>query len=72
MRQYTLAYKMHKHGEVKRIVSIANKKFDAYLQASFWDIPEKEGGHPYSAWVEAVTYNNGNYQVFNTFEGQPV
>lgn len=37
----------------------------------FEEIPKREGSNPYSAWVKSVTYNNGNYRTFNTFEGEP-
>ena len=71
MKQYTIEFKMHRADEVKKIVTLAKNKTDAYLQATFFDIPYHYGCVPYSSWVYAVTHNNGNHQVFNTFEGKP-
>ena len=58
-------------GEVKGISVAAKSKQDAYVQATFYDIPYKEHKHPYATWVHSVTYNNGNYKEFNTFIGKP-
>ena len=71
MKPYTVEYKMHQAGEVKKIVVLANDKADAWRRANFEEIAKKESSHPYSSWVAAVTYNNGNYKTFNTFEGKP-
>lgn len=49
----------------------ASSKADAYDKAVYELIPAAEGELPYSAWVVSVTYNNGNYKTFNTFEGNP-
>lgn len=68
---YTVEYKMFDAGEVKRVNVIATDKADAWCKAVWLAIPEKEGEHPYSAWVASVTYQNGNYKRFNTFEGKP-
>lgn len=70
-RCYTVAYKLHKADEPKGHVTMAASKEEAYKQATFYDIPFITGEHPYSTWVEGVTYQNGNYRRFNTFEGKP-
>lgn len=72
MKQYTVAYKMFfPTDKVDEIVVLANNKENAWEKAQFEEIPKKECCPPYSAWVEGVTYNNGNYKRFNTFEGKP-
>ena len=69
---YHVEYKLYECSEVKGIDVIANNKEDAYSEAVFTEIPKNEGGqYPYSAWTASVTYNNGNYKRFNTFEGKP-
>lgn len=68
---YCVHYKLHSADDVKRIDFLASSKVEAYDKAVYELIPEKEGEPPYSAWVHSVTYNNGNYKVFNTFEGNP-
>jgi len=62
---------MYSADEVHGIQSPAENKLDAYEKAVYTLIPEKEGSIPHSAWVSSVTYNNGNYREFNTFEGKP-
>ncbi len=71
MKAYTVSYKMESFAKEQFIVVLANNKEDAHETAVYEAIPEKEGCCPYSAWVSAVTYNNGNYKHFNTFEGKP-
>lgn len=71
MKAYYVKYKMYFADEPKGIDFLADNKLDAYEKAVYTLIPEKEGGIPYSAWVHSVTYNNGNYREFNTFEGKP-
>ena len=71
MKAYYVQYKMHSADEVHGIQSPAENKVDAYERAVYSLIPEKEGSIPYSAWVYSVTYNNGKYREFNTFEGKP-
>lgn len=66
---YTVYY--NGFGETKHIDVLAKNKAEAYDKAVYEAIPEKEGEHPYSAWVASVTYQNGNYRNFNTFEGNP-
>lgn len=70
MKAYTVEYRII-GSEVKRISFLAKNKFDAYDKAVYELIPQKEGETPYSAWVYSVTYQNGNYRRFNTFEGNP-
>jgi hypothetical protein len=71
MRAYSVQYKMHSADETKMISVLADNAADAYDRAVFESIPKRESEHPYSAWVFSVTYNNGNYKLFNTFEGKP-
>lgn len=67
---YTVAYNLF--GQKKEKVDvIAQNKAEAYDIATFEIIPKEEGRLPYSAWVESVTYQNGNTRTFNTFEGNP-
>ncbi len=69
---YTVEYKLWSEGEIKKIYVSAKSKFEAYMKAYYEAIPaENKGEVPYSAWVTAVTYQNGNYKEFNTFEGNP-
>lgn len=71
MKTYHIKYKMFDFSETCEIDSMAENRLDAYDTAVYVLIPEKEGAMPYSAWVHSVTYNNGNYREFNTFEGKP-
>ena len=71
MNAYYVAYKTHSAAEEKGIDLLARNKADAYDKAVFEEIPKIEGEPPYSAWVASVTYKNGNYRRFNTFEGMP-
>ena len=71
MKTYFVEYKMYNADRIHGIQSPAENKIDAYEKAVYDLIPKKEGGIPYSAWVHSVTYNNGNYREFNTFEGNP-
>ena len=71
MKAYYVKYKMYSADKAHGIQSPAENKLDAYEKAVYTLIPEKEGSIPYSAWVSSVTYNNGNYREFNTFEGKP-
>ena len=58
-------------GKVKGIDVSAKSKQDAYVQATYSEIPYRENALPYASWVSSVTYNNGNYKEFNTFIGKP-
>ena len=71
MNAYYIKYKMQQFGEELGIDLLAKNKADAYDKAVYEAIPKKEGHLPYSAWVSSVTYKNGNYKRFNTFEGKP-
>ena len=72
MKPYTVAYKFYKYDTPRRIVVLADTKAEAYDKACCEKIPNKwKGEFPYSAWVESVTYQNGNERHFNTFEGKP-
>lgn len=71
MSAYWVEYRILGEAEVKGIESHARNKEEAWDKAVYELIPEKEGECPYSAWVSGVTYNNGNYRSFNTFEGNP-
>lgn len=66
---YWVEYKMHSADEVHGMQIIASSKEKAY--DNFMREMERQGEMPYSAWVSSVTYNNGRYKVFNTFEGKP-
>lgn len=67
---YTVRYNLF--GQHRDFIDVlAKNKEEAYDKAFFEEIPKIEGSLPYSAWVEAVTYNNGNHRDFNTFEGKP-
>lgn len=69
---YTVEYNLRgAWDETKSINIIASNKIEAYDLAFYEAIPAKEGTMPYSAWVYSVTYQNGNYKRFNTFEGNP-
>lgn len=69
MKAYTVKYRMTFVGDEKFAVVLAENKAQAYDKATYEAIPAKEGTVPYSSWVSAVTYNNGNYHTFNTCEG---
>lgn len=62
---YTVEYREHDAGQVKRIDVVAKSKAEAYDKAVY----ELIKPIPYSAWVVSVTYQNGNYRKFNTCEG---
>ena len=69
---YTVEYKMYSADVVKHVDVIASNKVEAYNEATYKEIPKWENGAiPYSAWVHSVTYSNGYYRTFNTFEGNP-
>lgn len=64
---YTVEYREWEFGEVKSVSVTARNKVEAYDKA-VWETLENP---PYSAWVDSVTYKNGNHKRFNTFEGNP-
>ena len=71
MRTYFVEYRMHAADAVRSITVSAATTYAAYDKAVYEAIPTKEGSLPYSAWVASVTYSNGNYKLFNNFEGKP-
>lgn len=68
---YTVYYKSWAMGDIKKIHVLAANKTDAYDKAVYDFVPKIEGELPYSAWVDSVTYQNGNCKYFNTSEGNP-
>ncbi len=66
---YWVKYKAFSTGEIKGIDVLAASKAEAYEKAVYEEIPKRESELPYSAWVDNVTYNNGNQRFFNTSEG---
>lgn len=70
MKTYHVEYRILGFNQ-RGIDVIAKNKADAYDKAVYEMIPQIEGELPYSAWVASVTYQNGNYKRFNTFEGNP-
>lgn len=71
MKAYTVKFKMNIGSDVQTIIALANDKEGAYDTAVYDMIPDMYDYTPYSAWVEGVTYQNGNYRVFNTSEDNP-
>ena len=69
MKAYYVMYRI-RGCEPKGIAIYARNKAEAYDKAVYEEIPKIEGETPYSAWVHSVTYNNGNYKEFYTFEGK--
>lgn len=69
--KYTVEYKLYMADDVHEYSLTAKNKEDAYVQATFYDIPFITGEQPYSTWVVGVTYKNGRYKRFNTHEGKP-
>lgn len=68
---YHIEYKNYLADEIHSIDIVAHNKEEAYWSAVWVRIHEIEGSYPYSAWVESVTYKNGNCHKFNNFEGNP-
>ena len=69
---YVVQYRMYSADDVHYVVVLARNKEDAYDKAVFEKIREENDGYcPYSAWVDNVTYQNGNVHYFNTCEGLP-
>ena len=65
MKTYCIHY--YENGiyeSVKQLDVVAKSKEDAYSRFI-------ENHNVYAAWVNSVTYNNGNHKVFNTFCGKP-
>lgn len=70
-KTYHVKYKESKFSDVHGIDVLAENKNEAYVKATFESIPERFGINPYSTWVHSVTYSNGSYRIFDTFEGKP-
>lgn len=71
MKTYHIEYKMHEAADVKSVDVVARSRAEAY-DNFMWDVVmDIEPYTPYSAWVASVTYSNGTYKRFNTFEGNP-
>lgn len=69
---YHIEYYLNGAFEMPRSVCVvASSKAEAWDKAVYEIIPEKEGRHPYGAWVASVTYANGNHKEFRTFCGNP-
>lgn len=69
MRAYCVKYILNLYDDVEKQVSfLAKNKADAYTKAVFEIIPQIEKTSPYSAYVYSVTYQNGNYKIFNTMK----
>lgn len=68
---YSVHYRETSWQEERYIYVSASNKQEAYLKAYYNAIPRAIGGMPYSAWVDNVTYQNGNVHHFNTCEGKP-
>ena len=67
---YWVKYRMGGIWNLEQGIAVAaHSKAEAWEKAFYEAIPEKEGTMPYSAWVDNVTYNNGNQRFFNTCEG---
>lgn len=70
-RAYHVCYKLYQADDVKHLRVMASSKEEAYVQATYHDIPEVEKQLPYSIWIDSVTFLNGRLRRFNTFEGNP-
>ena len=70
-KAYTIEYIMNGHDEPQKCFVLAHSKEDAYYKALDEIVKHTNGKYPFGYWVAAVTYNNGNYQEFNTFCGKP-
>ena len=72
MKTYHICYLMSCYGSERELDVLANNKAEAYDKAVYEEIPRAEDGHyPYGAYVESVTYSNGNHKTFNTIIGNP-
>lgn len=71
-RRSTYTVRFNLYGANRDFVDVvASSKEEAYDKAVYEVIPKEFGEVPYSAWVDSVTYQNGNTKQFNTFEGKP-
>ena len=69
--RYRVSYRLRKFSLEESIEVEATSKWKAYDIAVFEKIPEVEGKHPYSAWVDCVIYKSGKQHDFNTCDGIP-
>lgn len=69
-KAYAVKYRLFSADEEHTAYVSASNKEEAYERAVYEEIPKTTGEPPYSAWVYSVTYQNGNYHRFNTFEGK--
>ena len=70
-RTYTIKYISGDDGSARKVDVIAANMADAYDKAVYEAIPAGGEGLPYAAWVDSVTYQNGNVRCFKTFCGHP-
>ena len=71
-RTYHICYKLYQFDKERHIQVKAQSKEDAYVQATYYDIPYVNDGRlPYSVWVHSVTFDNRKYREFNNHEGHP-
>lgn len=68
---YTVKYRLYIADDEHFVDVLARNKEEAYDIAVYDKIPAETGEYAYSAWVHSVTYQNGNYKRFKTFEGKP-
>ena len=67
MKAYTIYfYENGVYEDVKQEDVLGSSKENAYE-----NFMNKHNWSVYAAWVHSVTYQNGNYRVFNTFCGNP-
>lgn len=67
---YHITYILDGDWDISRGIDVvAESKEDAYEKAVFEVLPAEMGRCPYSAWVDSVTYSNGNRREFNTGDG---
>lgn len=64
---YTVGFRFIDSWDLQVSVSAGSKK-EAWNTAVYETIPNNFGELPYAAWVESVTYQNGNYKKFVPFE----
>ena len=64
-RTYHVVYMMHQWDFLDKSVDVvARNKFIALEKATYELIPNIENDYAYAAYVESVTYSNGNRRVF--------
>lgn len=65
MREYIVEYFLYKWSNAEEIKVTAKNKYDAYIKATYEEIPKLKGVHPYSSFVEGVIMKNGKEKQFN-------